>query len=101
MNAFDNGGLSSGWQTRGTWTVPVAPGNLPPTSDSVSPNTGTGTTQAFTFTYSDPNGYADLNAVYGLFNSLLGGANACFVFFYRPSNAFYLANDAFTAPLPP
>src|SRR5712692_2457701 len=96
MNAFGAGGLSSGWQTRGTWTVPVSPSNVTPTADSVTPNAGSGATQIFSFSYSDANGYADVNGAYALFNSALSAANACYVFFYRPANSLYLANDAGT-----
>jgi uncharacterized protein (TIGR03437 family) len=37
--------------------------NLPPSLDSVSPNSGAGLSQAFTFSLSDPNGTADLRNV--------------------------------------
>ena len=41
-----DGSINSGWQQRGTWTVP---GGAPPvvTADSVTPNAGTGATQTF------------------------------------------------------
>src|SRR5262249_7015628 len=75
--------------------------NLPPTSDLVSPTSGTGASQLFTFSYSDPNGDTDLNGVYALFNSTLSGTNACFVFYVRATNLMYMANDLNTAPLAP
>src|SRR3989442_10699776 len=79
---MDAEGLNSGWQSRGGWTVPVAPGNVAPAADSVSPASGTGASQTFTFTYSDANGYTDINAAYALFNSSLNAADACYVFYY-------------------
>ncbi len=98
LSAGDIGNLSSGWQARGTWTVPSGP-NQPPTADSASPNTGSGSTQTFNFTYSDANGSLDLGAIYALFQSSLNGVNACYVFYQRPVNAFYLVNDTNTAVL--
>ena len=51
--AQDVGGLNSGWQTVGSWTVPGS-SFAPPQAVSVSAPSGSGSTQTFTFTYSDP-----------------------------------------------
>ncbi len=99
MNAFDIAGLSSGWQSRGTWTVPTV--DVAPTADAVTPNTGSGSARNFSLTYSDGNGYADLDFTYVLFNSALNGVNGCFVFYNRPSNSLYLVNDANNVALGP
>ena len=44
----------------GTWTVPPFT-NSAPSAVSVSPVSGTGAVQTLTFTFSDPNGFADLS----------------------------------------
>ncbi|MBZ5585814.1 MAG: DUF11 domain-containing protein [Acidobacteriia bacterium] len=63
--------LSSGWQERGSWTVPV----VTVSADSVSPSAGSAASQTFALQYSDSLGAADLNQ-------------------------FYLLNDAGTAWMP-
>jgi subtilase family serine protease len=92
---------SSGWVELGSW-APISGG--PPTVVSLSPTSGTGTTQTFGAVYSDPNGAADLGNVRILFNSAITGLNACYVFYYPASNALYLENDAnngVTGPVTP
>ena len=67
--------------------------NRPP-SFSLSPQSGSGTTQTFQAVYSDPDGAGDLNVVQLLVNSGLNGANGCYLL-YNPSLALLtLANDA-------
>src|SRR5262249_45784360 len=44
MYAASSTGISSGWQTRGTWTVS---GAVAVTADSVTPSSGTGASQTF------------------------------------------------------
>src|SRR5207253_8030470 len=81
--ATDANGVNSNWRALGTWTGSA---NLPPSAVSVAPNSGTGANQAFTFLYSDPNGYTDISVTYALFNSTLFGGNACWVAYVRASN---------------
>lgn len=93
LYAADTTGQNSGWQSRGTWTVPgTAPG--PPTADSVSPSSGTGSNQTFSFKYSSSGGYTKLSTVYGLFNSSLSATNGCYAYYLPASNQLYLYNDA-------
>jgi hypothetical protein len=66
----------------------------PPTVISLSPSSGSGSTQSFTAVYSDPNGAGDLASVRILFNTAIAGANACYVFYYPAGNALYLENNA-------
>src|SRR5262249_21784902 len=66
----------------------------PPTVSSVSPMNGSGASQTFSFIFSDADGYTDLNIVYGLFNSTLSTANACFFAYSRVDGHLYLFNDA-------
>ena len=95
--AAGRSGLSSGWQMMGSWVV----GNInqPPSITSVSPASGSGSSQVFTITVSDPNGGADVND--GLF--MVGGSSsgACWVLYFPSTNQILLADDAGTAWLTP
>jgi hypothetical protein len=78
-----------------TFTVNQGAGTISPVS--VSPAAGSNLAQTFTFTYDDPNGYADLAVVNALINSSLDGIGACYVAF-APASAtsgyLYLVDDA-------
>src|SRR5206468_3160911 len=89
----DGGGLTSGWQSRGTWTVPT---NAGVTADSVSPSSGSTTNATLTAAYSDTAGYTSLDNVYLLVNAGLDGSHACWVTYQRSSNTLVLANNAGT-----
>ncbi|HVP10943.1 MAG TPA: hypothetical protein VMV94_07105 [Phycisphaerae bacterium] len=82
---------NSTWQQLGSWTVPAAG---KPTAVSVTPNSGTGSAQTFSLIYSDPSGYTAINFTELLLNSTPGVPGGCLVFFYRPANTVYLADDA-------
>jgi len=98
LHAADTTGLNSGWQLRGAWN----PQDFqPPTTVSVSPAGGSGTTQAFRFTYSDANGYEEMNWVHGMFHSQVNQTGACYFQYIRSRNALWLRNDAGTAWLGP
>jgi len=90
MDAIDKAGMTSNWQNRGSWTVSA---NLPPTSDSVTPSSGSGASQIFTFRYSSSNGAGYIVNADTMFNTSLGGTNACLVLYDRPSSAVYLYID--------
>jgi hypothetical protein len=89
----DAGGLNSGWQPLGTWTVP-ANSSGPPVAASVIPSSGTGASQTFSATFSDPGGYASISTAQVDFASSLTGSGACWVYFAGGSNLIYLSNDA-------
>jgi hypothetical protein len=91
--AAENNGTNSGWAQKGTWT-PASLG--PPTVVSLSPSSGSGTTQTFTGVYADPNGAGDLALVRMLFNTAVSGPHSCYVFYYPSSNLLYLENDSDT-----
>ena len=90
MDAYD--GADSGWQQKGAWTVPGATG--PPAPVSVTPSSGSGFSQTFSFVSSDPRGYAAISAVLVVVNATLASAGECYFLYYPGSNALYLANDA-------
>src|SRR5258705_1803147 len=91
--------LNSGWQTRGTWTVTSS---TPVTADSVTPNAGSGSPQAFAFRFSDPGGGVNLTQTWVWFNATFASSapNACMVYHDKATNQVYLINDAGTAWLP-
>jgi hypothetical protein len=64
-----------------SFTTTTAP-TLAPTS--VSPGAGSGFTQSFTFTFTDPAGYSDLTVLDVLINNYLDGIGACY-FAWVPS----------------
>jgi hypothetical protein len=99
------GELSSGWQTRGSWTVPTTapPPSTPPSTPpvqpgvnavSASPGTGSGRTQTFVLQYSDSRGATNLVSEWVWFS---GGTGLCMVYHERSTNRLYLLNDAGTA----
>ena len=66
MNALDAGGNWAGWTSRGTWTPSP---NATPAAVSVSPGAGSGPNATLALTYSDSDGFADLNYGFVLINS--------------------------------
>jgi hypothetical protein len=97
MYAANGGGLTSGWQDRGDWTVPqgVVPGV---TADSVTPDSGTGATQTFALQYSDTLGATGLSTVWVWFNATFASssANSCLLYYNRATATLSLLNDAQT-----
>jgi hypothetical protein len=91
MAAYNNVGFYSGWLAKGAWT---ALGSGPPTNVSVSPASGTGATQLFSFLYSDPAGSANINYVDILFNTQLAAPSSCFVQYTRATNSLTLVLDS-------
>jgi hypothetical protein len=94
----DNEGHDTGWVQTGTWTltkyVPSVVSGIP---------TGPGTTpQTFTFSVSDQDGFADINNVYFLINTLpVVTQNSCHGLYNRAQNAFFLYNDAVSVMMGP
>jgi hypothetical protein len=76
MYVADFTGASSGWQRLGWWMVGSTV-EAPPSAVSVTPSSGYGATQQFSFVASSPNGAADLTNVEMLFNTALARLNSC------------------------
>ena len=91
LYASEKNGTYSGWVQKGTWGS-----ILPPTVVSLSPNSGTGVTQAFTTKISDPNGASNVSAILLLANTTLTKANGCYVEYYPSSNLLYLKDNTGT-----
>ena len=54
-----------------------------PSVISLSPSSGSGLSQQFTWTASSPSGYANLAHVYALFNTSDSGAYGCYIYYSR------------------
>jgi hypothetical protein len=95
MEVYD-GASDSGWVQNGAWTVPGASG--PPSAVSVSPSSGSGASQLFTFVSSDPSGYTAITTQQFLFTgTTFSFSSACYVFLNRATGLLYLTNDGGTA----
>jgi hypothetical protein len=102
MLAQSSAGPGTGWLQKGTWTPNPVIG--PPVVDaiSVSPNTGSGATQAFTLTYSDSLGAADLSSARVRFaTSSAQGAGTCSAWYNASTAKVQLMDDdgAWGAPV--
>ncbi len=95
MSAVDNANLFSGWQAMGSWTVPSG-GLLPPANVSVSPAFGSGSSQTFSFTFTDPYGSSDMAKVQVLMQTQITGSSACYLGYTPSTNTIQLVNDAGT-----
>jgi hypothetical protein len=97
LYAVDTSGANSGWQSLGTWTVTAGSGT--PSAVSVTPNSGSGSSQAFALLYSDTAGAASLQTVWAYFNTTLASSasNACLLYYAVGTNQINLMNDNGTA----
>ena len=90
MRAMNLGQADTGWVQRGTWNhLTAAEGTM-----SLTPSTGSGTTQTFSLTYPDPPGFA--GAAFGWVQFLVaaatdgGGQPFCFVHYDRGGNGLWM-----------
>lgn len=79
------------WQTEGSWTVPAF-------GLSVSPSSGGGAQQNFTFQFTDLLGANDLTTAGVLFNSSANPASACAIIYNRAQNTLALLTDSGAQP---
>ncbi len=84
---------SSGWTPLETWTVPGAAA-APLSPVSITPVSGKGSDQVFTFNFSDVAGWQGLGIVNVLINGALDGRQACYVAYAVQSNSVFLVDDA-------
>ena len=92
-------GATSGWQTRGIWTVPSAAAPVLVTADAVTPGSGSGASQTFALQYADTAGAADLSTAWGWINATFASsaASSCLFYYTRGANTVSLLNDAGSA----
>src|SRR6202011_3423855 len=86
----DQAGVKSGWQSIGSWQTTAGSG---PTVVRVTPNSGSGSSQTFSFQYSSGNGFNNIARTYELMNSTLSYANSCSTWYERGTNSIYLNQD--------
>jgi len=89
----DLGGLNSGWQAKGKWTI----ANNLPQIISLNPTSGVSATEQptnFSTTFSDPDSYLNINYVYFLINTSTSGLNSFYGYYVQHTNKLYLRNDA-------
>jgi len=65
-----------------------------PAALTSTPASGTGSTESFTFQFSDLAGYQNLSVVNVLINSVLDGRNACYLAYVVAAQTLYLVDDA-------
>ncbi|MEZ5401568.1 MAG: hypothetical protein R2729_17985 [Bryobacteraceae bacterium] len=82
---------NSGWHARGVWTVPFT--NTPTAVVSMTPPRVDGNTATLVTTFSDVNGFADLNVMNILINDFIDGRVACYLAYVRSTNTVLLVND--------
>ncbi|MEZ5351927.1 MAG: BACON domain-containing carbohydrate-binding protein [Bryobacteraceae bacterium] len=83
---------NTGWHALGVWTVPFA---APPTYvSSMTPARTQSNAVILTTTFSDVDGFADLNVLNILINDGIDGRNACYIAYVRPARTLFLVNDA-------
>jgi hypothetical protein len=89
--------LRAGWTPLGTWTITV----LPPQVVSVTPSSGAGARQSFTFRAADPSGYANLSYVMALVSDAVRGDHTCLIWYNLANNSINLASDVgqWTSPV--
>ncbi len=92
MYVQDIPGMNSGWKTMGWWMVGSVPESAP-SAVSVSPSSGFGTTQQFSFVASSPNGAGNLAVVKMLFNTTLSRVNGCYLTYVAAGNQLSLLSD--------
>jgi hypothetical protein len=97
QHAVDISGTKSGWEPLGAWTVAFTAGTA--SAVSVTPASGSGTSQTFALEYSDTAGASSLEQVWVYFNATLANpaVNACMLYHNTATNQINLLNDNATA----
>ncbi len=85
-------GTNTGWKTMGWWMVGSVPESAP-SAVSVSPSSGFGTTQQFSFVASSPNGAGNLALVNMVFNTIGSPVNGCDLTYIAAGNQLSLLSD--------
>ena len=91
MQAANQAGLSSDYAAKGTWT-PYA--SEAPVAVSVTPGSGTGPSQMFTYVYSNAAGASAITYAVTTINDTLSWVGSCTVDYVPGSNQLWLLNDA-------
>jgi hypothetical protein len=84
-------GAATGWVSKGAWAVAIPASQ--PSAGTVSPNASTGTSQTFTFVFSDSQSAANLSSLGMLFANNVSFANACSLTVNPAAGTIGLASD--------
>ena len=84
--------LNTGWRTVGVYDIPT-PTVTFPNSSTANPSAGTATNTVLSFTYRAAGSHTNLQTVWGLINTALDGAGACYFAYNAPSNSLFLVPD--------
>jgi hypothetical protein len=98
LTANEANGVTSGFESLGTWTVP---GAGVPAAVSITPNVGSGAAQTFALAISDTRGAGAITTAYFVMNAGYYGSGGCFIEYNQGANTLWLATDAATAWLGP
>jgi hypothetical protein len=82
-----------GWQSQGSFMVPIGPAYVKPAAQSVTVSPQ-GTKLRFTLTGTDANGGEDIKDFYFLGNATLSNPSGCYVLIRRIAQQVLLLNDA-------
>lgn len=96
----DLAGTGTYWTPVGAWTVTGAQANTPPSTGSLSPNTGSGSTASFTASFRDVDGGSDIQVARLLINTSDSSVGACSIHLDRILGHLILLNDAGTGAVP-
>jgi hypothetical protein len=94
-------GLNSGFVQLGTYTVFVSSPAQTPQAVSVTPSAGTGSSQTFSFVFSDGSGAADISSIFVGFGTSIWGTNSCFLQLDSTHTLVSLTNDTTSAWMTP
>jgi len=88
-----NATFTSSWTQLGTWIVPYV---APPAPESLSPSSGTGTSQTFAAVFSDGSTTYDLIAAHVVIGTSMSPSNSCFIYYSNNAGAerLYLSDDS-------
>jgi len=95
LKAVDDASVQVNWTQKGNWTVNRSPlvGTITPSSGSCIINTA----KTFITTYSDQDGWQNIQYVYFLVNTSTSGSNCLYAYYNQNTNTLYLRNDANTS----
>jgi hypothetical protein len=93
LNAMGTSGAATGWELRGSWSIPSSGPNAHVSAGTVTPNSGSGATQTFTAQFMDTLGANDLAVVYvKVSGQPRGPLNTCMIR-YEPATGVSLRDD--------
>jgi Bacterial Ig-like domain (group 3) len=92
MLAVDVTGFSTGFKSKGTWTTANIVAQAP-SPVSVTPNSGSGTSQTFQYVFSDVNGAWYIKSLRVLINATTSNVSACEFYYTVGNNSLQAMKD--------